>query len=60
MYSYIASVFDLITLIFVVALILVSYFNFGIESSFWYNQNTDLNSEKHGINEKKAQGLAVQ
>ena len=52
-----ASVFDLITLIFIVALILVSYFNFGIESSFADNQNTDLNLEKHGINESRSSRL---
>ena len=52
-----ASVFDLITLIFIVALILVSYFNFGIEYSFGDNQNTDLNLEKHGINESRSSRL---
>ena len=50
----ISSSFDLFTLLFALSLLLVSYFNFGIETSF---KNSTSTKEKHGINEKRSSRL---
>ena len=50
----ISTSFDLFTLLFALSLLLVSYFNFGIETAFKNNTSTQ---EKHGINEKRSSRL---
>lgn len=50
----ISSSFDLFTLLFALSLLLVSYFNLGIETTF---KNSTTTKQKHGINKKRSSRL---